>query len=222
MSDGQNKRFKSEKDVYLAAQPVTVGFLEATMPDQSGIFNFDIQPRTMNGLTVMEILGFDERTKAVTWKSSRISAYWLPWKSEDTVSLDIANGADYFFTSELNGCQFRIAPVGNQLRIVHVAGNYQGSATAQGSLDRNRYARQEFTQAQYRRSRALTSTTPIGQRSRFPGTRGYDGPHAWTNVFGFRRTQFFGPSTWHVWYQTVQRDDNAGRYVAAAYRLGVF
>lgn len=204
MSNGRNAQFKSSKSAFLALHPLTVGFEEARMPAAAGIFPFDIQNRTMGYGNVLEVIGFANRAKDVSWKSRRIEAYWLPWQSRHTVELTIGNDADYFFTSELNGCQFRVARTGpTLLKIVHVAGDSQDAAMPAGSVWRNNQARDHFTAADYALSRALTSSQLLPAAPAL-GRTSYDGPHSWTNVFGFRRWHIIGAATWDIWYQTVQ------------------
>ena len=187
---------------------------------QTGCSRLDMQDQPMNGGVVASLVGFANRAKAVTWKTNRISAYWLPWLSHQAVQLDIGNGADYFFTSEINGCQFRIARTGvNTLRFVHVAGDGPNSALPAGSAWRNGLAQASFTPAQYGLSRALSSSSLLGVPAP-NGTVGYGGGHSWTNVFGFRHWHVIGPATWDIWYQTVAPIGWVGQgYAPAAHFL---
>jgi hypothetical protein len=225
MTAGNNRAFKSEKSAFLHDNPLTVGFLLEDMPDQSGIYDFDIQPRGMAAGNVLEIVGFGRRTKQPTADSTRIRAFWLPWQSKQAVFCDLDDTADYFFTSEMNGCQFRVARTGaNTLRAIHVAGDSPSSAIQVGSQWRNTQAENLLTAPQRLLSRRLTSSAPLGatvpgaQGVASPGSMvGYDGPHSWQNVFGFRRTHLFGGATWQFWYQTVApAPPPATGYVATA------
>lgn len=218
MSNGRNAQFMSQKSNFLVLNAITVGFLQNQVPANAGIFDFDIQPRAMGAGNVLEVLGFGHRQKGVTWKSNRISAFWLPWASQNTVHLDIDDTADYFFTSELNGCQFRIARTGgNTLRFVHVAGDSQNSALPVGSAWRNAQAQARFTAPQYALSRSLSSSSLLGIAAP-NGTIGYGGGNGWTNVVGFRRWHIFGNATWEVWAQHVTAPLGGG-YAANAFHL---
>jgi hypothetical protein len=217
MSDGWNKQFTQLKSNFLVGRPITVGFNEHEVPAVAGIHDFDIEQRTLGTAQLLAVLGFGHRAKAVTWKSNRISAYWLPWQSQDTVHMDIGDAADYFFTSELNGCQFRVARTAvNTLRIVHVAGDYPGAATAAGSQHRNVQAQARFTPAQYPLSRGLTSTALLGVPVAAHHSVGYGGG-SWTNVVGFRHWHVIGAATWEVWVQQVTRP--GANFAANAFHL---
>lgn len=52
-----------------------------------------------------------------------ILAYWLPWKTSELTSIELDNGADFFFTSEMSNCRFSILTDGVKPRVAHVAGN---------------------------------------------------------------------------------------------------
>lgn len=224
MSEGNNSAFKKQKHRFLRNHPLTVGFLETDMPDQAGIFDFDIQTRRMGGgIPILEVLGFGNRNKeTIGTNTHRISAYWLPWESERAVHLDIGDAADYFFTSEINGCQFRVARRGpNTVRTIHVAGNSISTDTRVGSRWRNEQAEALLTPGQRVLSRRFTRSSLLGNNVPGPngfqgqGTMvGYDGPHLWQNVIGFRHWHVFGPSTWEFWYQTVA--NNGAGYTAQA------
>jgi hypothetical protein len=196
------------KSTFLTQHALTVGFELAIVPPDAGIFDFDIQRRTLADRgSVLEVLGFGNRAKEESRHTNRIRAYWLPWRSRHTVDVDLGADANYFFTSELNGCQFRVAPTGpHGLRAIHVAGDSQNAATAEGSTWRNAEAMgRSGTVPEYGRSRALSSSHAFGA----PGpparnTVGYGG-FEWTNVFGFRHAPIFGPARWEFWYQSVER-----------------
>ena len=220
MTAGLNSEFKNMKGAFLRNRPITVGMFLNTMPATAGIGEFDIQPRQMQGGHVYEVLQMSLRTKKQSrWKTHAIQAYWLPWQSQQAVSLDIGDQADYFFTSELNGCQFRIARTGNRsLRIVHTAGDGPSSATAAGTAWRDNKAQSAFSQhAHFLASRTLSSSRLVTDPPTATGKYGYDGNHSWTNVVGFRLSRFPRRARWDVWYQTVD-----GNYNFIAYHLGIF
>lgn len=213
MSHGNNSAFKKQKHRFLRNHPLTVGFLETDMPDQGGTFNFDIQTRRMaGGIPCLEVLGFGHRRKNTIGNTTHpIWAFWLPWASKRAEYLDIDDSANYFFTSEINGCQFRVARRGpNTVRCIHVAGDSQGTDTQVGSQWRNQQAEALLTVGERALSRRFTRSNLLGTNVPGPngfggqGTMvGYDGPHLWQNVFGFRHSHVFGPTTWEFWYQTV-------------------
>ncbi len=230
MSEGNNSAFKKRKEFFLAGHPMTVGFIQANMPGAAGIYDFDIQDLAMAGGHVLEVTGFANRAKqAIGCFTHRISAYWLPWASRATVHLDIGNGADYFFTSELNGCQFRVARTGPAtVRTIHVAGDSPNSALLAGSTWRNNQAQALLTPAQQVLSRRFTSSALLGAvvpgaagAAGIGGMIGYDGAHSWQNIFGFRHWHVFGPTTWDFWYQTVALAPGGAGYIAQVARLAL-
>ncbi|MDP1534640.1 MAG: hypothetical protein Q8N44_13465 [Rubrivivax sp.] len=55
--------------------------------------------------------------------ASDIKAYWLPWKTRDTTSLDMGADANFFFTSQMTGCRFSVlTKEGEPPKVAHVAG----------------------------------------------------------------------------------------------------
>jgi hypothetical protein len=206
MSDGLNALYKDQKNVFLNHNFVTV------MPLQGKKQNIDISPEetlididlrhgARSGDKVVEVLPFSLRTqekpngKAATLMSNRIKAYWLRWESKSAVSLTLGSDADYFFTSELNGCQ--IVAVGGPdgtLKVSHIAGNKDGSAWRRARA--NSFIAKEG--APGAESRRLSSASDN------PGVPAYDNDDVlWTNVVGFRTKPLCGAQFWELYHQVV-------------------
>jgi hypothetical protein len=155
----------------------------------------------MPGGKVVQVVGFAGREKEPTWKSNRVAAYWLPWESRKAVAIDLLDGADYFFTSELNGCQIRVAAIEGGVRVIHVAGDGPHPEEKEGSLWRHREAMKHLTTKQGKRSRRLSSTiSPDDATKKATGYKTDD--KIWVNVVGFRRNE-----QWEIWSQIVEGGD---------------
>jgi hypothetical protein len=146
MSDGLNALFKTQKSVFLQNNIVSVmGLLpEAIQPAHNDtVVNFDLRHKqTATGARVVEVIPFLQRAhtqsatrfglKAPTWKSQRVKAYWLRWRASATVTMTLDGQADYFFTSELGGCQVvAVGGPGGTVQVAHVAGNQPPAWRAQ-------------------------------------------------------------------------------------------
>ena len=52
-----------------------------------------------------------------------VSAYWLPWDTNAIAVLDLAGDADYFFTSEMTGCTFKVLTAAAKTpKVAHIPG----------------------------------------------------------------------------------------------------
>lgn len=211
MSNGYNKNFMSVKERFLDEHPITVCAVHGSIPEKQGVYEFDIQ-QWSNMAGVFEIISLSAREKKRTSSIKPILAHWLPWESQKAVYMDLNDEAKFFFTSEINGCQFKFAPLeGGTIRVIHVAGDSVNAAQAPGSQWRGVDAVKDIlTKDQQGRSRRFTSSAPLGSTevgetgSSTPGTMvGYGGNHFWQNVFGFRKG-----SNWEFWYQTVGKGNN--------------
>ena len=150
--DGLNKAYKKDPRGFLRKHALDArGSINSPAPPVTGIYDFDLSydPRK-NGCVFLQ--KFDERGKAATDKTNRISAYWLPWASNQTTEIDLGNQADFFFTSALGGCQIRVA--GN--KVLHIAGDSQGGSTEKGSKWREKQARAKLGN-DFAQSRRLSS-----------------------------------------------------------------
>lgn len=228
MSLGNNSAFKKQKNRFLVLNPITVGFEQANMPAVAGIHDFDIQSLHMPYGNVLEVIGFNNRNKqTVGCTTHRISAFWLPWNDRAAVHADLNGAADYFFTSEINGCQFRVARRGpDTVRAIHSPGGGLQADHVEGSQRRSERAEALLTAAEAGASHRFTVSAPLG--ATVPGPAGfagaghmvgYDGAQSWQNIFGFRHWHICGPATWDFWYQTVAPAPGNAGYVAHAARL---
>ncbi len=194
MSDGLNKLFMNQKSNFLRENVLSVMGMrpEAIQPAHNDhVCNFDLQHRTTpTGARVVELMPYAHRTKTVTWKSNHVTGYWLRWRSEATVEMVLDSAADYFFTSELGGCQVVAAALGNgQVRVGHIAGN-KGRAFRTAEAQRFPALR-----------RQLSSSHAYGTN---PAYQPDNSDVAWANVIGFREKPAFGTQRWTLWYQIVE------------------
>lgn len=207
----------TERENYLARQPLLISEHPEMLPDDKGPADFDIQD-SIHGSA--EVVRFESRTKNPTRYSNRIRAFWLPWLSRGTMHLDIDNSADFFFTANLNGCQFRAAPTGpHHLRTVHVAGNMKNARNAKGSALRTRESDKRLRAVAediVGRPRSLTVSLPLGESDdQGEGGIRYGYEHddvSRTIVVGFRSDLANGHSKWDIWYQSVGRANEADPY----------
>jgi len=52
-----------------------------------------------------------------------IKAYWLPWRKDEMVSMDLGSDANFFFTSQMTGCRFSILTNdAKKPKVAHLAG----------------------------------------------------------------------------------------------------
>jgi hypothetical protein len=209
MSDHLNADYMKLKHLFLAKHAVMVngdmaehGAIQRLkyMPEDPDTYEFDLQHST-GSLKSVEVIAFANRRKKPDGKSKKVFAYWLPWQSQKAVHIDLGGDADYFFTSQLDGCQIRVAALKEGIRVIHVAGNGgEAPETAQGSLWRKLEAKKLLTKEQYKRSRRLSSL--VSPEKETTSAAGYAMPDmAWTNVFGFRRND-----QWELWTQIVTFD----------------
>jgi hypothetical protein len=55
---------------------------------------------------------------------AKVSAYWLSWASHDATSLVVGADADYFFTSQMTGCRFKVlSSDAKNPKVAHIAGD---------------------------------------------------------------------------------------------------
>ncbi|RCW89010.1 hypothetical protein [Paracoccus lutimaris] len=190
MSGGYNKKFVTKKEAFVMEHVFVGAVRPDVLPTQSGIFRFSIQ----DSASFKGCLEIVERAEG----SGGIEAYWLPWEPGRVVSIDVAKDAKFFFTSRLDGCQFRAAALdGKTVKMMHVAGDRTGIGTT--TETRNTAAQEELNDKKaWGRSRALSMSIEPGQEGPYRQV-GYGGDISWCNVFGFRSGK-----AWHIWYQTCE------------------
>jgi hypothetical protein len=185
---GLNRQFKNSTEDFLRHTPIFESMRHMAHPPAQGVVEFDLEPYH-GGARIGE---FATRGTAATYRTRRIAAYWLPWQTQGTASIQLGGLAEYFFTSQLAGCQIRIVPAParfgrtNHPQVMHIAGDSpRGPADPHGTNWRAAQATAALTPAQMGRSRALSSTGL--------GNLGYHGEGV--NVVGFKRLGawvFFG------------------------------
>jgi hypothetical protein len=195
--DGMNKRFMSDPAAFLRTTAIFEAGMFGANPPAQGLATLDLRPYG----AAVRLDSFAQRGKAAGAHSHQILAHWLPWQSRGTAEIQLDNGANYFFTSQLAGCQIRIipgAPRGtgrtNHPIVRHIAGDRldpRGDVT--GTLWRNQQAAHNVTAPVFARSRALSSTGI--------GARGYNGEGV--NVVGFVSWM-----RWKFWAQQIDFDNS--------------
>lgn len=186
MSEGHNRRFKGDPRGYLGRHLIHTTRMEqagamdlVNAQDNPNLVEFDLRP--VNG--EVQLVPYYLRGKMVSRHTHLIRAYWLPWASRATAELVIGGAANYFFTSQLSGCQMRFVSAPGGVRMLHIAGDRGGPGW------RDEQA-QELLGNRYNRSQRWSSTQEY--------------PHAETvNFIGVRG--FFG---WRFYSQTVYLADN--------------
>jgi hypothetical protein len=59
---------------------------------------------------------------------AKVSAYWLSWASHDATSLVLDGEADFFFTSQMTGCRFKVlSSDAKKPKVAHIAGDLSKS-----------------------------------------------------------------------------------------------
>lgn len=120
------KNFVIEYSASLSAAEGELGNIVATLA--RGVHDFDLTQTNahMGGVVLRP---WSERGTRSTWFANRIRAFWLPWRLGKTVSVDLgsleANGAQFFFTSQFDGCRFEIGP-GSAPVVAHIPANTDG------------------------------------------------------------------------------------------------
>ena len=196
--EGLNLRFKRSTEKFLRTTPIFESPRHVVGPPAQGVVEFDLEPQHGTAARIGE---FATRGKAATADSNRIRAYWLPWQSQGTSQIQLGGLAEYFFTSQVAGCQIRIVPSPyrfgqtNHPLVLHIAGDRldPNNGDPVGTIWRNQQAQNALTVPQFGRSRALSSTGA--------GNRGYTGEGV--NVIGFIRL-----SAWIFFGQQVDFDND--------------
>lgn len=111
--------------------------------------------------------------KPVNDDTNLITAYWLPWDSKKTMTMQLGDDAQFFFTSALGGCRIQVA--GNT--VAHVPGNL---SPAERKQEGKSFAE---AQGQGATSRRFSSTQDYGSKDQNEGLAfftGYKLTDAWT------------------------------------------
>jgi hypothetical protein len=140
-----------------------------------------------------------------------IKAYWLPWKSKAASEIELGDDANYFFTSQLGGCQMRVVrkTPGGKTKVLHIAGNVgkgTGGEGPEGTAWRAEQAQKALTRrGELGRSRAFSSTVPEPS--------GYKRAAELVNFVGFKGKFRVGKPEkemirWDFWAQKVDLDEH--------------
>lgn len=161
--------------------PFREGFLS-----KPGVYSFDLE--SVVGYSTAVYL----RQAPADAGEAPIRAYWLPWKSRETMEIELANEANYFFTSHLGGCQLRIVPPNppdTNIKVLHIAGDTGGTkgAGSEGKKWRTEQA-EKALKSDLGRSRAFSSTEEIN----LGGYKGFGD----VTVAGYK-----GKYGWELWAQ---------------------
>ena len=188
-----NTSFRKEKEAFLKRNIFLGAARPDVLPNKSGVYYFNIQ-KSASFSGCLEIVEC-QKSDVIT----AIQAYWLPWAPGKILSIDAAGEANYFFTSQLTGCQFRATALNKKtVKMMHVAGDI--SAIGETTKTRNDEVEKLLDADQWKRSRALSISLAPGKQGDW-GRVGYGGDASWCNVFGFRKH-----GSWKIWYQTYERD----------------
>jgi hypothetical protein len=102
--DALNRRFKNDVAEFLRSTAILDhSDAPGKTPPPQGVVELDLEP--FEGAAKV-----GDFARSGQGSTSRIKTYWLPWKSGGTSSIQLGGEADYFFTSQLAGCQIRIVP----------------------------------------------------------------------------------------------------------------
>jgi hypothetical protein len=126
--NGLNKQFINDPLAFMTKFPMrTDGALDKPTPVSpgkgvaAGTNKFDLQYDKQDRSVVVVTL-FDRPEGG---HAHEIPAWWLPWKSGEGVTLKLAKGADFFFTSSVGGCRIRYSG-GPEPVVSHIAGDTGG------------------------------------------------------------------------------------------------
>ncbi len=115
--------FTKEPETFLKKFAVIVG--DETEWDGSkppGVAKFYMQAKKTNVVHLVRKLITGPKA------SECVDAYWLPWKTKTGVVLDLAEAADWLFTSQMTNCRFTILTENDKaVKVAHLAGTLNSS-----------------------------------------------------------------------------------------------
>jgi hypothetical protein len=80
------------------------------------VYNFTFTPRPDSNVVQVKRVRFGN-------PSDTVSAYWLPWKRDEAVTMDLGGDAKFMFTCELTNCRFSVLTDDpKKPKVTHVAG----------------------------------------------------------------------------------------------------
>jgi hypothetical protein len=140
---------------------------------------------------------WSERGNRSNWFSHPIRAFWLPWRLGATVSVDLdsreAQGAQFFFTSQFDGCRFEIGP-GAQPLVAHIPANTDG-VTDPSMVVRQRDA------LRWRDAESVRLFGEDARPRRFSQTRDYQVSRI-ANIVGKKASN----GRWQFWAQGINQE----------------
>jgi hypothetical protein len=110
--NGLNKMFMDDPDGFMNRYSIDIPYEGNKLSSgdncpAASIYQFDLYEDSSKDCVFLRLAS--ERTEATTCRTHFIKAYWLPWKSKSTESMELGNQADFFFTSALGGCRIQVA-----------------------------------------------------------------------------------------------------------------
>ena len=190
---GANKAFLDQKDRWLLNNLLVYQVMTPPTGSPNNVYSFDLwkigtikdgggATRTMYELhQISERLIKDKADKS----TNHIRAYFLPWTTGQTKSMQLGNDADFFFTPTLTGCTFAAAS-GLNPTVAH-----SNFVTGTGTVDQDTIDEELDT---------LYGATPIRKVEKTQYKTGVDASDYLATVVGFRTT-----AGWNFYYQRYKR-----------------
>ena len=217
--DGLNKKFIEDPESFLREHVIqyhprlSAGQSQKhanTLP--AGVHDFNL---TRDGAQKGAVLlrPWSERGGRREWFSNKIKAYWLPWEINKTMTIDLASRvaeeAEIFFTSQLDGCRFEIGQ-GRTPVVAHIPAKCAGGPDLFGSLTP--------LQANARKWRDAESNRLFGAqglRRRFSQSTDYNVSRI-ANIVGKKFV-----AGWRFWAQGVDmKETEVNRKMTVEWRVG--
>jgi hypothetical protein len=110
--NGLNKMFMDDPQGFMNRYSIDIPYVGNKLSSgdncpAAGIYQFDLYEDSAKECVFLRLAS--ERAEATSSRTHLIKAYWLPWKSKSTETMELGNGADFFFTSALGGCRIQVA-----------------------------------------------------------------------------------------------------------------
>ena len=123
MSGGMNSLFLANPQQFMTRNAFNTNPDASLYVQAPGVCMVNLLPGGSSGrlpvTTVRRVLPNQNRSLF----SHAFNAYYLRWKENDALSLQLGNGARYFFTAALTGCMLIIGP-GPTPTVTHVDGGH--------------------------------------------------------------------------------------------------
>jgi len=190
---GANKAFLDQKDRWLLNNLLVYQVMTPPTGSPNNVYSFDlwrigtIQDGAGTAKTMYELHQINERLikDKADRSSNHIRAYFLPWTTGQTKSMQLGTDADFFFTPTLTGCTFAAAS-GQNPTVAH--SNY---VTGTGTVDQTTIDNDLNT---------LYGAAPIRKVEKTQYKTGTNASDFLATVVGFRTS-----AGWNFYYQRYRR-----------------